>query len=99
MERNDDEAGRGSEDLGDKAKREGDKLADAKPLGWLARAGLVARGLVYVIIGVLALMLALGEGGKATNQQGALKTIADRSFGKTLLVLSRSGWPGTRSGG
>ena len=76
------------------AKREGDKLANAKPLGWLARAGLVARGLVYGMIGVLALMLALGEGGKATNQQGALKTIADRSFGKTLLVLLAIGLAG-----
>ena len=83
-----------SEDLGDKAKREGDKLAGAKPLGWLARAGLVARGLVYVIIGVLALKLALGDGGKATNQQGALKTIADQSFGEVLLILVAIGLAG-----
>ena len=81
-------------DLGDKAKREGDNLAGAKPLGWLARAGLVARGLVYLIIGVLALELALGEGGKAANQQDALKTIADQSFGKALLVLVAIGLAG-----
>ena len=60
------------DDLSRKAKREGDELAGARPLGWLARAGFVARGLVYLIIGVLALKLALGDGGKATNQQGAL---------------------------
>jgi hypothetical protein len=82
------------EDLGDKAKREGDNLAGAKQLGWLARGGLVARGLVYGIIGVLALKLALGDGGTATNQQGALKTIADRPFGKTLLVLVAIGLAG-----
>ena len=69
-------------------------MRNAKPLGWLARAGLVARGLVYLIIGVLALKLALGDGGKATNQQGALKTIADRPFGKTLLVLVAIGLAG-----
>ena len=34
------------------------------------------------IIGVLALKLALGDGGKTTNQQGALKTIAQQPFGK-----------------
>ncbi len=81
-------------DLGDKAKREGDNLAGAKPLGWLARAGLVARGLVYLIIGVLALELALGVGGKAANQQDALKAIAEQSFGRFLLVLVAIGLAG-----
>ena len=43
---------------------------------------------------MLALKLALGDGGKATNQQGALKTIAHRPFGKTLLVLVAIGLAG-----
>jgi len=81
-------------DLGEKAKREGDNLAGAKPLGWLARVGLVARGLVYLTIGVLAVKLALGEGGKAVNQQDALKTIAHQPFGKTLLILLAIGLAG-----
>jgi hypothetical protein len=81
-------------DLADKAKREGDNLAGAKSLGWLARMGLVARGLVYLTIGVLAIKLALGEGGKAANQQDALKTIADQPFGKTLLILVAIGLAG-----
>ncbi len=81
-------------DLGEKAKREGDNLAGAKPLGWLARAGLVARGVVYLIIGVLALELALGIGGKAANQQDALKAIAEQSFGKVLLILVAVGLAG-----
>ena len=81
-------------DLGDEAKRKGHELAGAKPLGWLARAGLVARGLVYLIIGVLALKLALGDSGVAANQQGALQTIAHRQFGKTLLILVAVGLAG-----
>jgi hypothetical protein len=80
--------------LSGKARAEGDQIAGAKPLGWLARAGLVARGLVYLVIGVLALKLALGDGGKATNQQGALQTIAHRPFGETLLVLVAIGLAG-----
>jgi len=83
-----------AQDLGGKAKRGGSELAHAKTLGWLARAGLVARGVVYGIIGVLALELALGDGGKATNQEGALQTIAQQSFGGLLLALVAIGLGG-----
>jgi hypothetical protein len=83
-----------AQDLGGKAKRGGSELAHAKTLGWLARVGLVARGVVYGIIGVLALELALGVGGKATNQEGALQTIAHQSFGTLLLVLLAIGLGG-----
>ena len=76
-----------SEDLGNKAEREGDQLAGAKSLGWLARAGLLGRGVIYGIIGILALKLALGDGGEATDQQGALRAIAQQSFGEVLLIL------------
>jgi hypothetical protein len=76
------------------ARRQGDHAANSPALGWLARAGLISRGIVYAIIGVLALKLALGDGGRATDQQGALRTIADRPFGKTLLVLVAVGLAG-----
>ena len=76
------------------ARMQGERVARRPEFEGLARAGLVARGVVYAIIGVLALKLALGDGGKATNQQGALRTIADRPFGKTLLVLVAIGLAG-----
>jgi hypothetical protein len=88
------DVGLGAQGLGAKAKGQGHQLAHAKTLGWLARAGLVARGVVYLIIGVLALELALGEGGKATNQTGALRTVAEQSFGKALLILLAVGLAG-----
>ena len=44
---------------------------------------------IYGIIGILALKLALGAGGKATDQQGALKTIAHQPFGRLLLIARR----------
>jgi hypothetical protein len=84
----------GSGDLGDKAKRGGEELAHAKTLGWLARAGLLARGVVYFVIGLLALEVALGEGGKTTDQQGAMKAISAQSYGKVLLVLLAIGLAG-----
>jgi Domain of Unknown Function (DUF1206) len=88
------DVGAGARDLGSRAKGQGEQLAHAKTLGWLARAGLVARGVVYGIIGVLALELALGVGGKATNQEGALQTIAHQSLGGLLLALLAIGLGG-----
>jgi hypothetical protein len=55
---------------------------------WLVRAGFVARGLVYGLIGALALALALGAaGGSTTNQQGALDLIARAPLGGAALAL------------
>jgi hypothetical protein len=60
----------------------------------LSRAGFVARALIYAIIGILALKLAFGYGGKLTNQQGALHTVANQPFGKLLLTLVAIGLGG-----
>jgi Domain of Unknown Function (DUF1206) len=60
----------------------------------LSRAGFVARALIYAIIGILALKLAFGYGGKLTNQQGALHTVANQAFGKLLLTLVAIGLGG-----
>jgi len=59
-----------------------------------ARAGFVARGAIYGIIGVLAFKLAIGDGGKATDQQGAFHTIAHQPFGQLLLTLVAIGLGG-----
>jgi hypothetical protein len=64
----------------------GEAVARRPEFEWLARVGLVARGVSYGIVGVLALELALGAGGEATGQQGAMKTIARQPFGKALLI-------------
>jgi hypothetical protein len=72
----------------------GEKVARSDGFEWLARAGFVARGLIYGIIGVLALKLAVGAGGTTTNQQGALETIARQPFGKVLLILVAIGLGG-----
>jgi hypothetical protein len=69
-------------------------VARSPVVGWLGRAGLVARGVVYAVVGILALKLALGDGGKAASQQGALKTVAQQPSGKLLLVLLAVGLAG-----
>jgi len=60
----------------------------------LSRAGFAARGAIYAIIGILAVKLALGSGGKTTDQSGALKTIAHQPFGGVLLTLVAIGLGG-----
>jgi hypothetical protein len=76
------------------ARHSGDTLARQPQFEWLARFGLVARGIVYALVGGLAFALALGAGGKATNQQGALRTIAGQPFGTVLLVAIAIGLGG-----
>ena len=76
------------------AEAAGEDVARSKHLERVARAGLVARGVVYGLIGILAIKVAFGSGGDTTDQQGALKTIAGQPFGKVLLVLVAIGLAG-----
>ena len=72
----------------------GGAVADRPAFSWRARAGLVARGISYAVIGVLALKLAVGSGGETTNQRGALMTIAEQSLGRALLIAMTVGLAG-----
>lgn len=73
-----------------KAKQTARQLNHAAANPWverLARFGYVVRGVVYATIGVLALQLALGTGGQATTQSGAIAMLGSQPAGKILLVL------------
>jgi hypothetical protein len=77
------------------AQAQGDTVVRSRGFAVFARSGFVARGAIYGIIGVLALKLALGSGGgKTTNQQGALQTIAHEPFGHALLIATAIGLAG-----
>jgi len=77
-----------------RAEQTGEKLERTTAFEVLARAGFVARGVIYGVIGILAVKLALGDGGKAANQSGALRTIAQQPFGHGLLILVAIGLAG-----
>lgn len=53
----------------------------------LARVGYVARGVIYVLIGVLAVQLARGVGSDQPSQEGAMHALARQSFGTVLLSV------------
>ena len=59
---------------------------------WLARVGLVAKGVSFGIIGALAIKLAVGDGGKATSREGALHALAGETFGAVVLTLLAVGF-------
>jgi hypothetical protein len=71
--------------------REGRKIAlDASTspmMENLIRVGYVTRGLIYSVIGLLALQTILGGGGILTDSQGAIALMGQTVFGKTMLYL------------
>ena len=61
------------------------------PLEWLARVGFLVKGVLYVVIGVLALQVAARAGGRVTGTRGALTTVLGQPFGRTLLLVAAIG--------
>ncbi len=53
----------------------------------LARFGYAAKGIVYMIVGLLAVMAAFDWGGRITGTEGAFQAIAAQPFGKLMLFL------------
>ncbi|MEU9444091.1 DUF1206 domain-containing protein [Streptomyces sp. NPDC048304] len=55
-----------------------------------ARAGFAARGLIYLLVGVIALQIALGHDsdGRQADRGGALEELAGKPFGAALLWIA-----------
>jgi hypothetical protein len=60
----------------------------------LGRAGLVAKAVLYAVIGILAIKVALGAREASPDKNGALSTIAEQPFGRGLLALLALGLAG-----
>ncbi|MEU5364094.1 DUF1206 domain-containing protein [Streptomyces sp. NPDC005925] len=59
-----------------------------------ARAGLAARGVIYLLVGVLALQVAFGGTRRQADRGGALAAVADQPFGAVLLWALGAGLVG-----
>lgn len=66
-------------------KQRARKAEDSQPAEWGARAGLVARGLLWLVVGLLAVQVALGDNAKA-DKGGALRAMKDQPLGTVLLI-------------
>lgn len=53
----------------------------------LARLGLAAKGVVYVLVGVIAYQVARGERGQARDAKGSLLAVAGENWGSVLLAV------------
>lgn len=63
-------------------------MEETKP--WIrrfSRVGYMAKGIVYMIIGALALLAAFGPGGNTTGTTGAVEYVSTMPFGKLLLWI------------
>jgi hypothetical protein len=69
-------------------------VANSRWVGRLGRAGLVAKGVLYGLIGALAVAVPLNLGGKTTDRQGALRTVAAQPLGEVLLLALAAGLGG-----
>jgi hypothetical protein len=66
--------------------------AAARP--WIRRffiLGHATKGIVYLLVGGLALLAAAGQGGKVSGEDGAVRTIGEQPFGSFLLVAAGLG--------
>jgi hypothetical protein len=68
-----------------------DRAGNGDALEHLARVGLIAYGLVHLLVAWLALQLAWGNGGGSTDQSGAMATLAEKPFGEPLLWVLAAG--------
>ncbi|HEY1625647.1 MAG TPA: DUF1206 domain-containing protein [Streptosporangiaceae bacterium] len=58
----------------------------------IARAGLTARGVIYILIGWVALLVAIGRSSREADQQGALQMLAGKPYGLLSLGLLAIGF-------
>ncbi len=70
-----------------RARNRARRASDSPAAHVLARAGLTARGIIYILIGWVAVLVALGHGSHEADQQGALQLLAGKPYGSVSLWL------------
>ena len=68
------------------------RASDSPAAHVLARAGLTARGVIYLLVGWVALLVALGRSAREADQAGALQLLAGKPYGLVSLWLLAIGF-------
>jgi hypothetical protein len=72
-------------------KRATKQIATSPLIEYLTRLGYVVRGLVYGVIGALALEMALGKNANPADQAGAISALSNTPLGEFLLYIILAG--------
>ena len=75
-------------------KREAEHAAESRTVGLLGRVGLVAKGISYALVALLAIQVAVRGRGKPEGREEALAAIADERVGRGVLVVLAVGFAG-----
>jgi hypothetical protein len=70
------------------------RASDHPALEGAARVGYATSGLLHLLIGWIALQVAMGSGGKTADQSGALASLSGNGLGKVVLWLAVGGFLG-----
>ena len=76
------------------ATRPARRASNSPAARFLARAGLTARGVIYILVGWVAVLVALGHSSREADQQGALQLLAGKPYGLVSLWLLGIGFAG-----
>lgn len=75
----------------ERVERTADRAAQTDTARQMGRWGLFARGVVYVVVAILALRIASGDGATA-DREGALHAVVRQPFGRWLLAALVAGF-------
>jgi hypothetical protein len=70
------------------------RAAHSSFVSGLARVGFLARGVLYALVGILAVQIALGRAHQQADQSGAVRLMAATPFGSVILWLLVAGFAG-----
>jgi len=76
------------------AKQKARRAAKSDWVEGLARWGLISKGVMYALVGAIAVHVAVGGGERLQDRSGALSTVADNWLGRGLILAVALGLAG-----
>jgi hypothetical protein len=77
-----------------RTRRSARQAANSRAMTWLARVGLASRGVMYVLIGIIAVQIAVDGSHQQADRAGAVRLVAHTPLGSVLLWILVIGFAG-----